>query len=128
MHERRTGGNDDPVETEVFDVVLDEDLAGIGTHEFVFPGYDYSGQFLGKFRYFRNIHFAGDIRAAMAHIDADLGTHAISLCVFGRDFRRRDDAVIQSQAFRIQSEGNAHQLSEIHNWKIEIRAVGLVNG
>ena len=72
VHERRARGDDDPVHQAVADVLLDQLLARVRAHELVVARDRHARQRGGERDDALDIHLAGDVMAAVAHVHADL--------------------------------------------------------
>jgi hypothetical protein len=71
VHERRTGGYNYAIYETALDILIDNILTGIGTHELVFAGYCHIGKFAREFDCLGYINLARDINTAMADINSD---------------------------------------------------------
>ena len=73
VHPGGAGSHHHPVEVVLLDVVDDELLAYVGTHELVVPGYHHMLQAGGKLHHLLYIHFVGDVDSTVADIDSHPG-------------------------------------------------------
>ena len=71
VQQRRAGGDDDPVQPQLVNILFDHLLARIGAHVFIIPGNGNIGQFGSDIHQLFDVHRAGDIRSAMADVNAD---------------------------------------------------------
>jgi hypothetical protein len=72
MHSWRTGRYHHPVDTEIFNIGLNQVLTGIGTHILIVSGNGHMGKSPGKNRDLLNIDRGRNIDSAMTDINADL--------------------------------------------------------
>ena len=69
VHQRRAGGNDNPVDAELSNVVLYERLSRVRTHELVISC-DHDARRAGdEFADFIHVHGSGDVEPAMTNIN-----------------------------------------------------------
>ena len=68
MHRRRTRGNNYPVKPQLLNILLNEFLTRVGTHELIVTSDDYCIQVLGKLGYLTAINSSGDVTTTMADI------------------------------------------------------------
>ena len=78
VHPRRAGGDDDPVQVMVADVLLDHLLAGVGAHVHIVAGDDHVGQRRRVFGHRQHVDRRSDVDPAMAYVHADSGCHSAS--------------------------------------------------
>jgi len=65
------GSHDHSVDFAAFDILLDEQLARVRTHEHVGAGCDDAGDFPDFLGDPRHVHVVGDVAAAVANVNAD---------------------------------------------------------
>jgi hypothetical protein len=71
MHSRGTGCNHDPVNAQIFNIVLDPVLTGIRTHILIVPGNGHMGKGPGKGCDLLNINRCGNVDSTMTDIDTN---------------------------------------------------------
>ncbi len=75
----RAGGHDDPGQTQLLNILLDELLARLGAHEPVMPADGYSRERCREPGDAFHIDRVGDVGPTVAHVDADLLSHSAAL-------------------------------------------------
>ena len=139
VEQGRAGGDDDPVQVELLDVLLDELLARIGAHVLVVAGQDHAGKLLDVFRDRRAVDHAGDVVPAMADVETDAhvcfsGVHGTrsqfegvqAARVWGRGQPQRGEAALEAEGGFRQAEGQADQLGEIDHRQLSRGPTGML--
>ncbi len=88
MHQRRTGGHDNPIQVVFPDIVLDHLLPRRGAHEFVIRGHDHLGQRCGKLGQFADPNGFGDVHPTVTDKNTD-PAHKDSLSLKASARKRR---------------------------------------
>jgi hypothetical protein len=71
VHSRRAGRYDHPVNAIVSDIVLNQVLAGVGTHVLIIPGDGNMGKGFGECRYLLDIDRCRNINSTMTDKNAN---------------------------------------------------------
>jgi hypothetical protein len=84
LHQRRTCGNDNPFNSQVLDIFLDQRLTGIRTHVSIVTGYCHPFKSLRIPCDCFNIYASCDVGAAVAHIYSHSvgGLHVFALLLY----------------------------------------------